>query len=118
MKPRKLFQMKILLDENLPVKLKLRFVENGFDAFTVKDMNWLGKQNGDLLQLMLKENFEVFVTIDNNLSFQQNFRDYPVQVIVLISHDNTYPTLFNNLSKIISALQTKWIGAKAVLLND
>jgi len=35
--------MKLLLDENLPVKLKYRFIDKGFDAYTVRDMNWLGK---------------------------------------------------------------------------
>ena len=68
--------MKLLLDENLPVKLKHRFIESGINAFTVKDMDWLGKQNGVLLQEMLLNNFDVFVTIDNNLSFQQNFNNY------------------------------------------
>ncbi|MGN6532725.1 MAG: DUF5615 family PIN-like protein [Ginsengibacter sp.] len=41
--------MKLLLDENLPVKLKYRFTEKGINAFTVRDMRWLGKKNGDLL---------------------------------------------------------------------
>jgi hypothetical protein len=36
---------------NLPVKLKYRFIEKGFDTCTVKDMNWLGSKNGELLQL-------------------------------------------------------------------
>lgn len=65
--------MKILLDENMPVKLKYRFTEAGLNATTVRDMQWLGKENGDLLQLMLREGFTTFVTIDNNLFFQQNF---------------------------------------------
>jgi predicted nuclease of predicted toxin-antitoxin system len=42
--------MKLLLDENLPVKLKYRFIDKGFDAYTVRDMNWLGKENGELFK--------------------------------------------------------------------
>jgi len=81
--------MKLLLDENLPVKLKYRFIDNRIDAYTVKDMKWLGKENGELLNLMLQHNFTTFLTIDNNLSFQQNFKNYPIKVIVIISPDNT-----------------------------
>ena len=75
--------MKLLLDENLPVKLKYRFVENGINAFTIKDMGWLGKENGSLLKEMLLNDFTTFITIDNNLSFQNNFKDYPIAVIIL-----------------------------------
>jgi predicted nuclease of predicted toxin-antitoxin system len=57
--------MKLLLDENLPVKLKYRFLENGIDAFTTRDMNWLGKENGNLLKEMLSNNFTAFITYYN-----------------------------------------------------
>lgn len=109
--------MKLLLDENLPIKLKYRFTEKGLMAFTVKDMNWLGRQNGELLQLMIKEGFDVFITVDNNLSFQQNFKDYPIQVIVLISPDNTYQTLLTFLDKIIISLNRRWIGGEVILFE-
>lgn len=78
--------MKLLLDENLPIKLKYRFSDN-IETYTVKDMSWLGKENGELLKLMLQNNFTSFLTIDNNLSFQQNFKDYPIQVFVIVSPD-------------------------------
>ncbi len=38
--------MKLLLDENFPVKLKFRFIEKGLEAYTLKDMKWIGKKNG------------------------------------------------------------------------
>ncbi len=62
--------MKLLLDENLPVKLKHRFAAQGFEVSTIKDMQWLAKRNGELLQLMLQNNFTALVTIDNNLAYQ------------------------------------------------
>ena len=42
--------MRILLDENIPTKLKLDF-GNEYEVKTVRDMNWLGKKNGELLGL-------------------------------------------------------------------
>jgi predicted nuclease of predicted toxin-antitoxin system len=110
--------MKLLLDENLPIKLQYRFRDNGIDAYTVRDMGWLGKQNGELLSLMLANNFDSFLTIDNNLSFQQNFKDYPMQVIVLIANDNTYPTIMSFFDLILAALQDVWTGPKTICHPD
>jgi predicted nuclease of predicted toxin-antitoxin system len=63
--------MKIFFDEQLPTKLKYRFIEAGYDVFTVRDMNWLGKKNGDLSQLMTTNKFNVLLTNDKNLYYQQ-----------------------------------------------
>ena len=83
--------MKLLLDENLPKKLKLDFAEH--EIYTVSDKKWNSKQNGELLQLMLDESFDVLFTFDKNLQFQQNFQKYPIAVIVLNAPDNAYITL-------------------------
>ncbi len=107
--------MKLLLDENLPVKLKFRFKDEGFEAYTVRDMRWLGKSNGELLQSMLENNFTTFVTIDNNISFQQNFINYPLQVVVLIATDNTYETIMEFFPDIIIALQKNLTGPGVVI---
>ena len=92
--------MKLLLDENLPEKLKYRSIDKKIEAYTVRDMNWLGKENGELLKLMLQNSFTSFLTIDNNLSFQQNFKNYPVQVFVIISPDNAYQTIMEIFERI------------------
>ncbi|MEL6593473.1 MAG: DUF5615 family PIN-like protein [Bacteroidota bacterium] len=73
--------MKLLLDENLPRKLKKDFAE--YEVFTVAEMGWSGKENGVLLALLKKESFEVFLTGDKNLQHQQNFKSYTIPVIVL-----------------------------------
>ncbi len=51
--------MKILLDENLPKKLKITFALE-HEVFTVREKNWNGKQNGELLGLMTLNGFDVF----------------------------------------------------------
>ncbi len=110
--------MKLLLDENLPVKLKYRFADRGFEVSTTKDMRWLGKQNGELLQLMLQYNFTTLITIDNNLPYQQNFKNSPIQVISLVSFDNTYATIMEFFDKIIATLNEDFIGLKTVIHPD
>ena len=67
--------MKILLDESLPRKLKNDFGTN-HELWTVKEKGWLGQKNGALLKLMADDGFELFVTVDQNLPYQQNVERY------------------------------------------
>ncbi len=83
--------MKLLLDENLPKRLKIDLAE--YEIFTVRDKGWNSKKNGELLELMLAENFNVLITFDQNLEHQQNFEKYPATVFVLIAENNTYQIL-------------------------
>ena len=107
--------MKLLLDENLPVKLKHRFKEFGWDVFTVKDMQWFGKENGELLQLMIEINFTSFLTTDNNLAYQQNFLNYPLQVVIMIAPDNTYETIMSFIELVKLKLKENFIGPQTVI---
>ena len=100
--------MKLLLDENLPKKLKRDFSEH--EIYTVGDKKWNGKRNGELLQLMLEESFDVLLTFDQNIEHQQNFAKYPLTVFVLTAENNTYLILHDlieiireNLQKSLSA---------------
>lgn len=83
--------MKLLLDENLPKRLKLELKE--FEISTVSYNGWAGKKNGELMKLMLENNFDILLTFDKNLQFQQNFKKYSLSVFVLAAKDNTYNTL-------------------------
>ncbi len=83
--------MKLLIDENLPKRLKQDFSKH--QIYTVNDMGWNRKKNRELLKLMLNKKFEVLLTFDKNLQYQQNFKKYPISVLVLNVEDNTYSTL-------------------------
>jgi len=84
--------MKILLDESLPRKLRNDF-ENSHEVWTVRDKGWLGQKNGALLQLMINDGFDFFVTIDRNLPYQQNLERLPITIFVLCAKDNRRDTL-------------------------
>jgi predicted nuclease of predicted toxin-antitoxin system len=107
--------MKLLLDENLPIKLKFRFLEQGMETYTTRDMHWLGKKNGELLKLMLAQNFSTFITIDNNLNFQQNFQNYPLNVAVIIAKDNTYDTIMEFFDSIVIKLKQEFDGVISIV---
>jgi predicted nuclease of predicted toxin-antitoxin system len=84
--------MKILLDESLPRKLKYDF-GNNHEVLSVRDKKWLGKKNGELLKLMIADKFDVFVTVDRNLPYQQNLELLPLTIFVLCAFDNRRITL-------------------------
>ena len=96
--------MKILLDESLPVKLKTLFWHN-HSVFSVRDMNWLGKKNGELLRLISENNFEVFVTADQNLRYQQNLKDISFLIAILRGLDNRQETYINLIPKLLILLE-------------
>lgn len=95
--------MKILLDENLPAKLKYDFGEN-FQIHTVKDMGWLGKKNGELLSLATFNGFDIFLTLDKNLKHQQSINKFDLKFIILLTVDNKHQTLQPYIEKVKNLL--------------
>jgi len=73
--------MRILLDESLPRNLVGLMV--GHEATTVRAAGWSGIKNGELLALAATR-FDVSVTADQNLKFQQNLATLPIAVAVLV----------------------------------
>jgi hypothetical protein len=61
--------MKVLLDECIPRKLKNEFAEH--EVYTVPEMGFSGQMNGALLMLAETAGFEVFLTMDRGLQYQQ-----------------------------------------------
>jgi predicted nuclease of predicted toxin-antitoxin system len=91
--------MKLLLDENLPIKLKGYFSEK-HQIFTVRELEWSGKKNGELLELMEKKEFEALITIDKSLQHQQNLKEFGLIIIILNSPDNKLSTLEPYIKKL------------------
>ena len=77
--------MKVFVDECVDWRLARDIV--GHEVKTAREMGWLTIKNGELLALAASE-FEVFVTVDRNLSFQQNLPAFAIAVIVLRAPSN------------------------------
>jgi hypothetical protein len=94
--------MRLLLDECVPRPLlhDLR----SYDAHDVVDMGWSSKRNGELLTLMLAHGFDVLLTVDRNLSFQQNLRASGVGVVVAEARTNRVKELRPLIPRILEAL--------------
>ncbi|MCU0367850.1 MAG: hypothetical protein MUF39_03360 [Cyclobacteriaceae bacterium] len=96
--------MRLLLDENLPKRLKHDFAEH--EIYTVADKGWAGISNGKLLTLLIENSFDALLTFDKNLQYQQNFTRYIISVIVLNASDNSYSTLKELVPKVKEILAT------------
>ena len=95
--------MRLLLDECIDRRLARDLV--GREVKTVPQMGWAGVKNGALLTLAEKE-FDVFVTVDRNLSFQQNLPTFDIAILVLHAPSNRLADLRPLAPMILSALPT------------
>jgi hypothetical protein len=78
--------VRVLIDESLPQELT---EELGLpDVRTVAEQGWSGLKNGALLQRAVTAGFDVFLTADQNLSYQQNLSAFSIGVIVLKARRN------------------------------
>lgn len=94
---------RVLLDECLPRHLK-RSLE-GHDVRTVPEAGWASKENGELLALAAPS-FDVFVTVDRNLTFQQSPELLDIGVIVLVACGNRLVDLLPLVPQLREAIET------------
>jgi hypothetical protein len=77
--------VRILLDECVDQRFRKELA--GHSVRTVQEAGWAGKKNGELLKLAAGA-FDVFVTVDRNLYFQQNVTQLKIAVAILVSPTN------------------------------
>lgn len=73
--------MRILLEECVPRAVKRHFLQP--EVQTVPEAGWAGKKNGELLRLC-EGRFDAFLTVDQNLRFQQSLMKFRVAVVLLL----------------------------------
>ena len=73
--------MKIVFDHNVPKKLRSALPDHAVN--TAQEMGWAELENGDLLRAAEAAGFEIMVTCDQNLSYQQNLTDRKLALVVL-----------------------------------
>lgn len=95
--------MRILLDEAMPVRMRSLFP--GHEVRTVRYMGWLGRVNGELLALARGE-FDVLVTCDQEMEFQQNITQADVPIVVLAAITNSQPDLEPLMPRVLEILPT------------
>jgi predicted nuclease of predicted toxin-antitoxin system len=89
---------RVLLDENLDWRLKRSF-DPAFEVSTVQQEQWGGMANGDLL-LAAQSNFDVLVTLDANLQYQQHVEGIDLAIIVIVARSSRRTDIEPHMSKI------------------
>lgn len=99
--------MKLYLEECIDWRLTRDIV--GHDTRTARDMGWTGLKNGELLARAQAE-FDVFITVDRNLAFQQNIAATTLALVVLRARSNRLDSLRLMLDRLHAALPSARAG--------
>jgi hypothetical protein len=100
--------MKILLDESTPQKLRL-LIEGDHVVMTTWFQGWSGLKNGGLLTAAEEAGFGLFITADQELSYQQNLKGRKIALLVLST--NNWSLVKSSVAEIMVAINAATPGS-------
>ena len=98
--------MRILFDQGTPVPLRQYLIEHS--VTTAYEEGWSNLSNGDLLKSAEDKGYQIFVTTDRNLRYQQNLRDRQIAIVVLLS--TSCPKIRTQTEKVCDVINAVEIG--------
>ena len=104
--------MRLFLDECVDWRLSRELT--GHDVRTARQTGWTAIENGELLSLA-SEQFDVFVTVDRNLAFQQNLGGYAIAVVVLHAATNRLADLKPLMPLLLDAIDRAQPGEATIV---
>lgn len=105
--------LRILLDENVDRLLKSHF-HSDFDVTTVPERGWAGLNDGEVLR-RASGPFDVLVTMDQNVPYQQNLSAFEVAVVVLKASSNAFPDVVELMPKVNETVRRAETGEATVV---
>ena len=103
--------MLILFDHGVPAPLVPYLVDH--TVVKAKDRGWDRLSNGDLLAEAERAGFEVFLTADKNIRYQQNLAGRRIAVVVLSTPQ--WPLVRLHATEIVTAVKAPTPGSYAVV---
>jgi hypothetical protein len=100
--------MRVLLDECVPRALRNDIP--GHHVCTVTEMGWAGVKNGELLRRAASK-FDILITVDRNLEYQQSFPDFSLAVIIVHTASNDIAVLRSFIPAVLAAFPQSRAGA-------
>jgi predicted nuclease of predicted toxin-antitoxin system len=97
--------MNLLLDECVPRPLKSSLTVEGHTCSTVPEAGLAGKTNGKLLVLAQRD-FEVFVTLDKGIPYQQNLAGSAIAILIIRAGSSRLADILPHVPACIAALRT------------
>ena len=98
--------MKVLFDQGTPAPLRLAL--SGHIVETAHERGWSRLQNGELIAAAQQAGFQVLVTTDRNLKYQQNLAAQHLSIVVLLT--TSWPRIQLSLPAILKAVDRSTIG--------
>jgi hypothetical protein len=92
--------LKVLFDQGTPVPLRTFITSH--HVSTAYELGWSTLKNGELLAAAESNGFEVFVTTDTNLAYQQNLSNRKIAIVVLST--TSWPRIQKSVAAIVSAI--------------
>lgn len=105
--------LRVLLDENVDRLLESHF-DSDFEVVTVPEQGWAGMSDGEVLR-RADEQFDVLVTMDQNLPYQQNLSAFEVAVVVLKAPSNAFPDVVELMPKVNEQVRHAKAGETTVV---
>jgi predicted nuclease of predicted toxin-antitoxin system len=105
--------MKLLLDECTPKRLKHDF--QGHEVHTADDVGLKSVLNGELLRAAIAQQFDVPITVDRRIPFQQNLSQFNIAVIILVARPCRYAQLKTLVPDMLVALKTIKVGEVVII---
>lgn len=96
--------MKVLLDECIPRRFQTSLV--GHECQTVPKAGLAGKKNGELLSIAVHIGFEVFLTMDKGIEYEQNLTGRSMAIIILRSKSNRLVDLLDHVPGCLAAMRS------------
>ena len=94
--------MRILFDQGTPAPLRHSLSHH--DIATAYELGWAKLKNGELLSAAETNGFELFVTTDSNLKYQQNLKSRRIAVVVL--NTTSWPRVQRAIAEVVRAVDT------------
>jgi len=98
--------MRILFDQGTPVPLRKYLTEHS--VTTAYEEGWSNLSNGDLLKSAEDKGYQIFVTTDRNLRYQQNLSDRQIAIVVLLS--TSWPKIRTQTDKVCGVINEIKLG--------
>lgn len=92
--------MRVLFDQGTPVPLRLALTQH--EVSTAFEQNWSTLKNGELLDVAESAGFDVLITTDMNLRYQQNLAGRQIAIVVLTTP--SWPRIQQAIDKIVNAV--------------
>jgi hypothetical protein len=96
--------MKVLLDECVPRKFKSSL--SGHYCSTVPEEGFAGNKNGELLGLAESAGFQVFLTLDRGIEYQQNLRPRTIAVVIIRTKSSQLSELLPHVPDLLQLLDS------------